>query len=207
MQVKELFDSIAPQNAENSTVANSLPLFLKYSVKCLFFKRLYQTIENLKYNDVADKVFRSNLCMIDLHFPRMLGEMLRVMHLDGISKVSDLTEAIKQINPLKIKDELIHKHSYYEYKMKQFLMALALGMRPAKIFNGIDSAISGFLFVNGNGEVLCYQKADRQVFADFLFVNSRFEKSSTEKDKYGYLERENGVYYFKLNLKIGLLKR
>lgn len=49
MQVKELFDSIAPQNAENSTVANSLPLFLKYSVKCLFFKRLYQTIENLKY--------------------------------------------------------------------------------------------------------------------------------------------------------------
>ena len=79
----------------------------------------------LKYNDVADKVFRSNLCMIDLHFPRMLGEMLRVMHLDGISKVSDLTEAIKQINPLKIKDELIHKHSYYEYKMKLFLMALA----------------------------------------------------------------------------------
>lgn len=31
--MKELFDSIAPQNAENSTVANSLPLFLKYSVK------------------------------------------------------------------------------------------------------------------------------------------------------------------------------
>ena len=47
--MKELFDSIAPQNAENSTVANSLPLFLKYSVKCLFFKRLYQIVENLKY--------------------------------------------------------------------------------------------------------------------------------------------------------------
>ena len=44
-------------------------------------------------------------------------------------------------------------------------------------------------------------------FADFLFQNSRLEKGSTEKDKYGYLERENGVYYFKLNLKIGLLKR
>ena len=29
----------------------------------------------------------------------------------------------------------------------------------------------------------------------------------TEKDKYGFLERENGVYYLKLNLKIGLLKR
>lgn len=161
----------------------------------------------LKYSDVADKVFRSNLGMIDLHFPRMLGEMLRVMHLDGISRVSDLTEAVKQVNPLKIKDELINKHGYYEYKMKQFLMALALGMRPAKIFDGTDSAISGFLLVDGSGEVLCYQKSDPRTFADFLFANSRFEKGSTEKDKYGYLERENGVYYFKLNLKIGLLKR
>lgn len=161
----------------------------------------------LKYDDVADRVFRSNLCMIDLHFPRMLAEMLRLMHLDGIAKVSELTERIKQINPLKIKDELINKHGYYEYKMKQFLIALALGMRPAKLFNGADSAISGFLLVDGKGELSCYQKADKQVFEDFLFYNTRFEKGATEKDKYGYLERENGVYYFKLNLKIGLLKR
>ena len=91
--------------------------------------------------------------------------------------------------------------------MKQFLLALALGMRPAKLFTGVDSAVSGFLLVDGSGEILCYQKADRQTFADFLFYNSRFEKGSTEKDKYGYLERENGVYYFKLNAKIGLLKR
>ena len=45
---KELFDSIAPQNAENRTVANSLLLFLKYSAKCLFLKWLCQTVENLK---------------------------------------------------------------------------------------------------------------------------------------------------------------
>lgn len=47
----ELFDSIAPQIAENRTVSNSLPLFLKYSVKSLFLKWLYQTVENLKYNE------------------------------------------------------------------------------------------------------------------------------------------------------------
>ena len=85
--------------------------------------------------------------MIDLHFPRMLGEMLRIMHLDGITRVSELTEVMKQVNPLKIKEELITKHHYYEYKMKQFLLALALGMRPAKLFTGVDSAVSGFLLV------------------------------------------------------------
>lgn len=161
----------------------------------------------LKYSDVADKVFRSNLSMIDLHFPRMMAEMLRVMHLDGITRVSELTERIKEINPLKIKDELIRKHGFYEFKMKQFLMALALGMRPAKQYDGTDSAVSGFVFVDGNGQLLCYHKGEKEVFTDFLFQNSRLEKGSTEKDKYGYLEKENGVYYFRLNLKIGLLKR
>ena len=162
---------------------------------------------NLKFNDAADKVFRSNLHMIDLHFPRVLAEMCRAMHLEGITRVNELTEYIKQLNPLKIKDELITKHRYYEYKMKEFLLALALGMRPAKLYNGTDSAVSGFLVVDGQGEVICYQKAHRQTFADFLYHNTRLEKGSTAKDKYGYLERENGVYYFKLNLKIGLSKR
>jgi type II restriction enzyme len=161
----------------------------------------------LKFNDAADKVFRSNLHMIDLHFPRVLGEMCRTMHLEGITRVNELTEYIKAVNPLKIKDELILKHHYYEHKMKEFLMALALGMRPAKLYTGVDSAVAGFLLVDGSGEVVCYQKADRQTFADFLYQNTRLEKGPTAKDKYGYLEKENGVYYFKLNLKIGLAKR
>lgn len=161
----------------------------------------------LKYADVADRVFRSNLLMIDLHFPRVLTEMVRVMHLDGISRISELTEIIKQMNPLKIKDELINKHKFYEFKVKQFLMALALGMRPAKIYNGQDSAVEGILLVDGGGNVLCYHKSERQVMEDFLFLNTRLEKGALEKDKYGFLEKENGVYYFKLNAKIGLVKR
>lgn len=162
---------------------------------------------SLKYSDVADKIFRSNLSMIDLHMGRLLAEMTRLMWLDGITKVADLTEEVKKLNPLKIKDELIYKHGFYEYKVKELLLALAAGMRPAKLYNGTDSTIAGLLFVTGDGQVLCYQKAFRQTFADFLYYNSRLEKGSTEKDKYGYLERENGLYYFKLNLKIALLKR
>lgn len=161
----------------------------------------------LKYADVADRVFRSNLSMIDLHFPRVLTEMIRTMHLDGIARISELTEIMKQVNPLKIKEELISKHCFYEFKMKQFLMALALGMRPAKIYNGQDSAVEGLLIVDGNGEVLCYHKSEKQVMEDFLFLNTRLEKGSLDKDKYGFLEKENGVYYFKLNAKIGLIKR
>lgn len=160
----------------------------------------------LKYSDATDKVFRSNLSMIDLHFPRMLGEMVRTMHLEGITAIDELTERIKQLNPLKIKDELITKHHFYEYKIKQFLMAIALGMRPAKLYNGTDSAVSGFIMVSKSGEVCMYQKADKALFEDFLYHHTRLEKGPLEKDKYGFLERENGVYYFKLNAKIGFRK-
>ena len=48
LQMKELFDSIATQNAEIRTVAKSLPLFLKQFAKSLFFNRLNPTDENLK---------------------------------------------------------------------------------------------------------------------------------------------------------------
>ena len=161
----------------------------------------------LKYNDVADKIFRSNLSLIDLHAGRMMGEMVRMMWLEGITKVAELTEGIKRKNPLKIKDELITRHCYYDYKVRELLLALAGGMRPTKLYNGTESAIAGFLFVDGAGRLMCFQRAFRQTFADFLFFNSRLEKGATAKDKYGFLERENGVYYFKLNLKIGLLRR
>lgn len=161
----------------------------------------------LRYADVADKVFRCNLGMIDLHFGRLLAEMVRLMHLEDITRIAQLTERMEELNPLKIKDELITKHGYYRHKMRSFLLAVALGMRPAKIYTGRAGAINGMLLVQTDGTMMLYDQTDPDAFAEFLYQNSRLLKGNVEKDKYGFLERENGVYYFKLNVKIGLLKR
>ena len=58
--------------------------------------------------------------------------------------------------------------------------------------------------VDSQGRILLYSRADEQTFSDYLFTHTRLEKSSPEVDKYGILERENGAFYLKLNLKIGL---
>ena len=64
---KELFDSIASQIAEIRTIANSLPLLLKLFAKSLFFNRLSQTSENLKYFVVPSKsIFSIISGMIDI---------------------------------------------------------------------------------------------------------------------------------------------
>ena len=43
-------------------------------------------------------------------------------------------------------------------------MALALGMRPAKIYTGQDSAVEGILLMDGSGEVLCYHKSEKRLW-------------------------------------------
>ena len=74
-------------------------------------------------------------------------------------------------------------------------------------FTDTGYAVEGILLVDAEGEVLCYHKSEHRTFADFLFLNTRLEKGSVDKDKYGFLEKENGVYYFRLNVKIGLTKK
>lgn len=161
----------------------------------------------LKFADVADKIFRHNLCMIDLRFPRLIGEMVRVMFIDNVVKMDELTQLVEAANPHKIKGEMVEVNGYYRYKVREFLLDIVTGMRPTKPFKGRDSAIKGLLLVDADGKVLCYDIDRRDVFADFLFANTRLEKGSTKKDKYGYVERENGTYHMKLNLKVGLQRR
>ena len=161
----------------------------------------------LKYSDVADKIFKSNLLVLDTNLPRILASMLMSLHLDGTARIDELAGVLEERNPLKVKDELVRKHGLYRYKIRQLLLAAAWGMRPAKVFDGSHGAIGGYVMVDPAGKMLLYTRADEQTFGNYLFTHTRLEKSLPDDSKYGYLERENGAYFLKLNLKIGLVKR
>lgn len=157
----------------------------------------------LKFSDVADKVFRSNVLMIDTNLPRIIASMLMTLHLDGVTKVDQLVGVLEEKNPLKMKDELVAKHGFYGHKVRQLLLAAVWGMRPAKQYTGRASAVGGYIMVDGKGQMVLYTRADEQTFSDYLFTHTRLEKALPTDAKYGLLERENGAYYLKLNLKIG----
>lgn len=160
-----------------------------------------------KYADVCDRVFRSNLLMIDTNLPRILAAMLQTLHLDNVSRTSELVAMLAERNPLKMKAELVEKHGFYAYKVRSLLLAAAWGMRPAKIYDGTPSAIAGYVMADAQGALLLYTRAEEETFGRYLVEHTRLEKGSPEADKFGLLERENGNYYMKLNLHIGLLKR
>ena len=161
----------------------------------------------LRYANVADKVFRANCAMIDLHLGRLLTEMVRLSYMEEVYRLDELAQRMNEVNPLKVKSELIEKHGFNEYKLKQLLMACAAGMRPAKIYTGIEDLPPYRLILNPDGRPVVFPGGERARLADFLFHHTRLERGSMEKDKYGELERENNVYNFKLNLKIALAQR
>lgn len=162
---------------------------------------------SLKYDDVADKVFRCNLAMIDLHMGRLLTEMVRISYLEDLTHIDDLIQRINEENPLKVKQELIDKHHYYEHKLRQLLFACLGGMRPAKIYTGSDNLPAYFLLLTPDGTPVLFDASDRDLLSRFLMLNTRLERGSLAKDHYGVLERENNQYFFKLNLKLALTKR
>ena len=158
----------------------------------------------LRYSDVADRVFRSNLLMLDTNLPRIIAAMLMALHLDGTNRLSELAKMLDEKNPLKMKEELLQKHGFYQYKLRQLLLASAWGLRPGVIWNGRASAVGGYLMTDENGALSAFLRADEQTFSDYLLSHARLAKTLPNEDKYGYLERENGNYYLKLNLKIVL---
>lgn len=162
---------------------------------------------SLKYDDVVDKVFRCNLAMIDLHMGRLLTEMVRISYLEDMVRTDELLVRINEDNPLKVKQELIDKHHYYEHKLRQLLFACLGGMRPAKIYTGSDNLPDFFILLTPDGTPVLFDASDRDLLSRFLLLNSRLERGSLEKDHYGELERENNQYFFKLNLKLALTKR
>lgn len=157
----------------------------------------------LKYSIPENKFFWENLCMIDLHFPRLLAEITRLFYTTELFTVQELTEEIKKINPYKIREELIQKNNFYEYKVQQFLYALAIGMRSTKRYYGYGSPLT-FAIIGKKGRISLLNPATRPAFDRYLYQNACLNIADCEAHKFGYIEKENGQWLIKLNIEIKL---
>lgn len=154
----------------------------------------------LSFSHVANEMFSSNLMMIDSLMERILAETLLYSYQFGIKKCNGVVENIEKENPLHYP-----RTGLYSYKFKKFLCAKALGMEPAKEWNGIDESNGGYIVVKSDGNVLAYHLYNRDKFEQYLFDNTYFERGSTTRHRYATIYEENGRMYMKLNLQIRFL--
>ena len=158
---------------------------------------------DISFKNVADARFHNNLTMLDLGMERIIGECLLYYYSDKVRTIEDAVALITQTDPLGIK---CAGQPIYEYKVKQFLLAFALGMTAAKPWQGKFNANGGYIVVKEDGDVVCYHFFDRNDLEDYLFCNTRFEKPSQERHEYGSIYEQDGELFIKLNLQVRFIK-
>lgn len=159
---------------------------------------------SLNFSKTENSTFGNNLTLIDSALPKILSEIVSLFFTSSHSKTDDLVKQISILNPLGFNNE--SNHPYYSYKIKSFLTDIALGMMPAKKWDGVLDTTGGYLVVKEDGEVLCYHIYNRNEFEDYLLNNTKLETASSTRHGFGKVYIEDNQQFFKLNLQIRFLK-
>lgn len=141
--------------------------------------------------------FKRNLVMVDSSMPEIIGNMLLYFYSEDVKDCNRLVDMLGVRDPLGYGDAMM-----YTYKFKKFLCSCALGMKPAKPWDGLDEANGGYIIVKANGEILAYHIYNRNFFEQYLLDNTILEKASTSRHDYMSLYEEGGEMYIKMNLQV-----
>lgn len=160
----------------------------------------------LQYEDIEHETFKNNLLFLDSNMPQFIADCLLVNSMpDSVSDMKDVVERVAKQNPLAFTGKNVI--AFYEHKMKVLLLDAALGMTPAKEWNGRYDANGGYIVVRKDGEIVCYHFYNRNDVEDYLYHNTRIDRASRSRYKYGSLfRREDGNVYIRLNLQIRFKK-
>jgi len=155
---------------------------------------------SLIFTKIDSKQLFNNLIIIDSALPTMIAEMLKFFYSGVANAVVDLTKHLTKLNPLNF--DLSNDQPFYEYKIKNFLTDVALGMTPQKPWGGIYDATGGYIVVKEDGEVLCYHIYNRNEFQEYLFNNTKFDTPSSGRHGFGKIYLDNDIPFINLNLQI-----
>jgi hypothetical protein len=177
---------------------NTLP---RFKAKFEYLKEIGAT---WSFVDVAGEALRGNLTLLDLGMARIVAECMLKYYTGVCSAVSDTCIEVTSDDPLHICGGGVQP--MYEYKIKQFLLAFALGMTVSTPWNGAFNANGGYIIVKEDGDIVCYHFFDRNDLEDYLFYNTAFDTPSTSRHGFGNVYKKDGEYFIKLNLLIRFAK-
>ena len=176
-------------------VFNSFDKFKKKFEYLQMFDDIYVT-----FKKVANNVLHNNLTLLDLGIERIIAECLLNYYSGKGRTLAETTKLVAESDPLNINDHT--DQPMYSYKVKQFLLAFALGMTSSTPWYGTFNANGGYIVVKEDGDIVCYHFFDRNDLEDYLFKNTRFETPSTTRHGFGDVYQEGDKFFLKLNLQV-----
>ena len=158
----------------------------------------------LSFDGISNEMFRRNLTRIDTVFPEILSKMLAAYFEGKGSTMEELVEIVSTNAVLRAKYGL--EKADYEYRIKNFLAAVALGMTPTKQWSGLDTALGGYIIVKEDGELVCYHLYNRDEFKSYLYKNTCFDTPSSTRYGFGKFYSKDGNLHIDLNLQIRFVR-
>lgn len=153
---------------------------------------------SLEFYKISNSNFLGNVMLIDSHMDDIIAYLLLDNYKNNVQDCKSLLNRLEERNPLGYP-----RQGMYEFKFKKFLCSVALGMTPAKEWNGRDDATGGYVIVKDNGDVVAYHIHNRDSFETYLLNNTKFERGSTTKHGFASIyEESDNNRYINLNLQI-----
>lgn len=181
-------------NEEQQEHCNSLTKFREK------FAYLTSIGANVSFLRVAHNILHYNLTLLDLGLERLIAMCLLKYYSGQGSTLASISNTISDEDPFGIMPP--KGQPMYSYKIKQWLLAFALGMTSSTPWDGRFHANGGYIVVKEDGEIICYHFFDRNDLEDYLFLNTRFETPSTGRHDFGYIYKEKEDFLLKLNLQV-----
>ena len=183
-QVDKIDDEIMEKN--NSIISKT-----KLLDRCNF---LNKSGAQINFIDTESNAFGYNLSLIDSNLHKILADMLLLSYQENEKDIKKLLDIVS-----KSKDDNL----FYKKKMSDFANAVTFGMRAGKKWNGINEVNGGIILVTEKGEIylldLIYFK---EIVDKYLIDNIKFDSPSSSRYKMFEIYKQNGHYFFKLNLQV-----
>lgn len=183
-QVNNINDEIMQEN-------NSIITKTKLLDRCLFLEK---NGAQIIFINTESEAFRYNLSLIDSNLHKILADMLLLSYQKNEKDIKKL---------LNIVSNNADDNLFYRKKMSDFANAVTFGMRAGKKWNGINEVNGGIILVTEKGEIylldLIYFK---EIVDKYLIENIKFDSPSSSRYKMFEIYKQDGQYFFKLNLQV-----
>lgn len=131
----------------------------------------------LEYVKCRNEIFEQNICIVDSQMDRVLSSAV-LAHVGYYTEsaqsgdVKDICEFVILQNPVGVKNP----ESFYPAKFKDFLFASFAGLTASTAWNGRKMLSGGYIDVSRDGEMLYYRAISDEIFGNYLFKNTYFDR-------------------------------
>ena len=148
----------------------------------------------LKFLKIDNKTHQQNMKLVDSSLPEYMATCLFETTKHSNNHFSRIAEIVFPIAN--------DQNKAIQFKLKQYLGYVMLGMTPTTPWTGQPSDFGGLILVKRSGDVLFYYLYNMGDFQEFLFNNLKFEYGSRKRHRFGKPYKEGGKTLIKLNLQL-----